>query len=161
MSGIVRSDYSQSFAGVMPDRCESIEVTVTNDYEICETWSRRCLQEDERLMGVRLHHALLPAPPPLPSVKKRPKRRFRVENRPMGPPPLNPGGPLRLREGNMIALMTLATEKSILLLQLRQMKVVGPEFRHRNTQNTSHSLTLLSQDSSRKSIHSQRWPSLQ
>ena len=161
MSGNVRSEYSEKFAGVMPDRCERIEVTVTNDYKICEAWSQRCLKEDGRLMGVRLHHVLLPAPPPLPSVKKRPKRRFREENRPMGPPPLNPGGPLRLREENMIALMTLATEKSVMLLQLRQMKVVGPELRHSSSQNTAHSLTLLSQDRLGKSIHSQSGPSLQ
>jgi len=46
------------------------------------------------------------------------------------PPPLPPGGPLMLREeGPIIVLLTLATEDRILLLQLRHMKVIGPNLR--------------------------------
>lgn len=51
-------------------------------------------------------------------------------NAPPAPERLPPGGPLKLKEGGaVIAMIGFATEKDILLLQLRQMHAIGPSIR--------------------------------
>lgn len=123
------SGHCRSFDSIL-DTVAELEVTATNDYWTCESWCEKTTQRKERLLGICLHHLFLPTAPPLPERARLPKHRYRIENRPDPPPPLTPGGPIRLRsEGSMIAAITLASEKHVLFLQLRQMLAVGPELR--------------------------------
>eukprot|EP00210_Caulerpa_lentillifera_P005046 g4819.t1 len=125
-----RTGYSSSFDCELSTRFESIQVTTTNDYWTCEEWCEAIRRQKTKFLGMTLYHAFLSEPPPQPDPQYRPRSRYRKENSTKKPPPLPPGGPLLLREeGSVIVLMVLATEGQILLLQLRHMRVIGPNLR--------------------------------